>query len=166
MWTGRQTLASIEDAISKLHREQGQLEEALRSAVSETERLRAERGKSLRELARIKLDEIAACRLVGDLDAGERRARQILEDYRLRIAAAAEQCSALQKEVSQAEAARHTASAQVETALDAVDAGRAQAKARVQATETWQNAKAARDKAEVIAVEAERKAADSYAELG
>lgn len=166
MWTGRQTLASIEDAISKLHREQGQLEEALRSAVGETERLRAERGQSLRELARIKLDEMAAGRLVGDLDAGERRARQILDDYRLRIAAAAEQCDALQKEVSQAEAARHAASAQVETALDAVDDSRAQAEKSVQATEAWQNAKAGRDKAETIAVEAEKKAADSYAELG
>jgi hypothetical protein len=166
MWTGRQTLASIEGAISKLHREQGQLEAALRSAVSETERLRAERGQSLRELARIKLDEMAAGRLVGDLDVGERRARQILDDYRLRIAAAAEQCDALQKEVSQAEAARHAASAQVETALDEVEDTRAQAEASVQATEAWQNAKTARDKAEAIAVEAERKAADSHAELG
>jgi regulator of replication initiation timing len=70
MLTGRQTLASIEDAISKLHLQQGQLEQALQSAVSETERLRAERSANLRELARIKLDEMAAGRLVGDLDAG------------------------------------------------------------------------------------------------
>jgi hypothetical protein len=166
MWTGRQTLASIEDAISKLHGEQSQLDHALRSAVGETERLRSERGQSLRELARVKLDEMAAGRLVGNLDAGERRARQILDDYRLRIAAAAEQSNALQKEVTQAEAARHAASAEVETALDAVDRGRAEAEARVQATQTWRDAKGARDKAEAIAAEAEKKAAASEAELG
>src|SRR6476469_8057455 len=118
MWTGRQTLASIEDAISKLHGEQSQLDQALRSAVSETERLRSERSLNRREIARIKLDEMAAGRLVGSLDAGEQRARQILDDYRLRIAAVAEQCNALQKEVTQAEAARHAASAEVETVLD------------------------------------------------
>ena len=159
-------MASIEDAISKLHGEQSQLDQALRSAVAQTERLRAERGQSLRELARIKLDEIAAGRLVGNLDAGERRAQQILDDYRLRIAAAAEQSNALQKEVTQAEAARHAASAEVETALDVVEHDRAEAEAKVQATQPWRDAKGARDKAEAIAAEAEKKAAASEAELG
>src|SRR5262245_23339506 len=132
MLTGRETLVSIESAISKLHGEQANLDQALSSAVSTTERLRSERSQSLRELARIKLDEIAAGRLVSDLDAGERRARQILDDYRLRIAAAAEQCGALQKEVTQAEAARHADSEEDETALEAVDhdRGRAGAKER------------------------------------
>src|SRR5262245_32396970 len=166
MMTGRQTLASIESSISKLHGEQANLDQALSAAVSATERLRSERSESLRELARIKLDEIAAGRLVSDLDAGERRARQILDDYRLRIAATAEQCGAVQKEVAQAEAARHTASETVETALDAVDRGRAEAEAKVQATQGWRDAKASRDKAEAIAAEAERKAATSQADLG
>ena len=166
MWTGRQTLASIETAISKLLGEQSQLDSALRSAVSETERLRAERGQSLRELARIKLDELAAGRLVGDLDAGERRALEILGNYRLRIAAAAEQCDALQKEVTQAEGARHAASAQVEAALDTVDHLRAEAEAKVQTTQPWREAKAARDKTDAIATEAEKKATAAQGELG
>src|SRR5262249_18407034 len=148
---------SIEDAISKLHGEQTSLDQALSSAVSATERLRSERSDSFRELARIKLDEIAAGRLVNDLDAGERRARQILDDYRLRLTAAAEQCGTLQKEVMQAEAARHVASEEVETALEAVDHGRADAEAKVQGTQGWRDAKATRDKAEAIAAEAERK---------
>ena len=33
MWTGRQTLSSIENAIANLHKEEGQLDAALRSAV-------------------------------------------------------------------------------------------------------------------------------------
>ena len=74
------------DAYAKLHGEEGQLDQALRSAVSDADRLRKERSEGLRELARIKLDEMTAGRLVSNLDAGERRATQILEDYRLRIA--------------------------------------------------------------------------------
>jgi hypothetical protein len=166
MWTGRQTLTSIENAITKLHGEESQLDRALRSAISDAERLRTERSQGLRELARIKLDEMAAGRLIANLDVGERRALQILEDHRLRIAAAAEQCEALQKEVTAADAEQHAAAEAVEAALEAVDRLRAEAEANVQTIEAWREAKTARDQAEAIAAEAEKKANASEAELG
>ncbi len=166
MWTGRQTLASIENAIVQLHGEENQLDHALRSAVSDTERLRTQRSQSLRELARIKLGEMAAGRLVGNLDAGERRALKILDDYRFRITAAVEQCEALQKEVTGAQAYRHTAAAAVEAALDTVDQVRAEAEKKVQTTPSWREAKATRDRADAVAAEAEKKAEASAAELG
>ncbi len=166
MWTGRQTLGSIEGAIANLRGEESQLDGALRSAVAEAERLRKERTDALRELARIKLDEMAAGRLVNNLDAGERRALQILDDYRLRIAAAAERREALLKEVSSAEAERHAAAAVLEQALEALEALRAQAEAQVQSTPEWIAGKARVDAADMIATEAEKKAATSEHELG
>jgi hypothetical protein len=166
MWTGRQTLSSIESAIAKLHGDEGQLDGALRSAVGDAERLRRERSDALRELARIKLDEMTAGKLVDNLDAGERRAAQILDDYRMRIAAATERREALMKEVAAAESERHSAAAAVEAALEAVDSLRAQAEARVQATAEWRAAKTARDAVEAVAAEAEKKADASEAELG
>jgi hypothetical protein len=165
MWTGRQTLGSIEDVVAKLQSDEGRLDQALRSAVSDAERLRTERGQALRELARVKLDEMAAGRLIADLDTGERRASQILDDYRLRIAAAADQCEALRKEVISAQADRHAAAATVEGALDAVDRLRAEAETKVQATQEWHKAKEVRDKADEVAAEAEKKAEASAAEL-
>jgi regulator of replication initiation timing len=86
MWSGRDTLGSINQAISKLHREESSLDRALQSAMAEGERLRQERGRLMRELARVKLDEIAGGRLVSGLDAGERRAATLLEGRRARIA--------------------------------------------------------------------------------
>ena len=166
MWTGRQTLESIEGALAKLHGEEGQLDRALRSAVGDTERLRKERGEALRELARVKLDEMAAGRLVGNLDAGERRAVRILDDYRMRIAAAAEQREALVQEMAGAQAQRHAAAAAVEAALEAVDTLRAQAEASVQATSAWKAARQVHDAADAVAQEAEKKASASEAELG
>jgi len=166
MWTGRQTLASIEEAIAKVRGEESTLDAALRSAVADTERLRTERTQCFRELARIKLDEMMAGRLVDNLDAGERRALQILEDYRLRVAAVGVQRDSLQNEVARAEAERHSAAAAVEAALDTVDRLRAEIEAKVEATEAWRTAKVERDKAEAIAAEAEKKAAASEAELG
>jgi hypothetical protein len=166
MSTGRETLASIEDGIAKLRGEESTLDAALRSAVADAERLRTERTQSLRELARVKLDEMVAGRLVDNLDAGERRALKMLEDYRLRVAAISTQRDSAQNEVARAEAERHTAAAAVEQALDAVDRLRAEAEAKVAATEAWRTAKVERDKAEAIAGEAEKKAAASEAELG
>lgn len=166
MWTGRQTLSSIENAISDLRRQEGQLDTALRSAVAEVERLRQERSDALRELARIKLDEMTAGRLVSNLDAGERRAAQILDDYRLRMAALGDRRDALQKEVAAAEAQRHAAAEAVEKALAAVEAVRAEAEAKARVTPEWQAAKAAWAAAAAVATEAHKKAASAEADLG
>jgi hypothetical protein len=166
MWTGRETLGSIESAIGKLYREESQLDASLRSAVAETERLRKERVETLRELARVKLDEMAAGRLVNNLDAGERRAVQLLDDYRLRIAGVAERRESLLKEVAGAQAARDAVAKLVEDALAAVEALRAEVEGRMRAVPAWQAAKAASDAANAVAGEAEKKAADSEAELG
>ena len=140
MWTGRQTLASIEGAIANLRREETQLDAALRSAGDEAERLRKERGEALRELARVKLDEMAAGRLVSNLDAGERRAVQILDDYRLRLAAfpsSGRCCSRRWR------APRRTATLPPRPlkALAAVEAVRATVTAGMQAVPDWQAAK-------------------------
>ena len=166
MWTGRETLGSIESTIAKLHREESQLDAALRSAVSDSERLRKERAEALRELARVKLDEMAAGRLVQNLDAGERRASQLLDEYRGRIAAISEHRETLLKEVAQAQTERDAAARLVETALDAVEAVRADVEGKVKALPAWQEAKAANDAADAVATEAEKKAALSEADLG
>jgi hypothetical protein len=166
MRTGRQTLASIEGAIANLRSEEGQLDAALRSAVDEAERLRKERGEALRELARVKLDEMAAGRLVDSLDAGERRALQILEDNRLRLATLAERREALVKEVSRAEADRDAAAEAMERALAGLEAVRCKAMTGAQGLPGWQAARVALTNAEGIAAEAEKKATSSEAELG
>jgi regulator of replication initiation timing len=166
MLTGRQTLGSIESTISKLYREESQLDGSLKSAVAETERLRKERAETLHELARVKLDEMAAGRLVNNLDAGERRAVQVLDDYRLRIASLTERRERLLKELESAQTGRDAAAELVEKALAAVEALRAEVAGKVQALAKWQEAKAANDAANGIAGEAEKKAANAEAELG
>jgi hypothetical protein len=166
MWTGRETLGSIESTIAKLHREESQLDAALRSAVSDSERLRKERAEGLRELARVKLDEMAAGRLVENLDAGERRAAQLLDEYRGRVASLSERREALLKEVTKVQAERDGAAKLVEAALGVVEALRADVEAKVKALSAWQQAKAANDAADAVATEAEKKATLSEADLG
>jgi chromosome segregation ATPase len=166
MWTGRQTLSSIETALASLHGEESQLDQALRSAVAQAERARKERREALKELARVKLDELAAGRLVSNLDAAERRALQILEGYKHRIAAVTERREALLKEVADTQAERHTAAKLVEKALEVLEALRAEIEVKVQSTPEWRAGKATLDAADAVASEAEKKAATSEAELG
>ncbi len=166
MWTGRETLGSIENAISKLYRDENQLDASLKSAVAETERLRKERAETLRELARVKLDEMAAGRLVANLDAGERRAVRILDDYRLRLAGIVERRERLLKELASAQADRDAKAKVVEEALAAVEAIRADVEQKVQVLAAWREAKTVSDDANGVASEAEKKAASSEAELG
>ena len=113
----------------------------------------------------MKLDDMAAGRLGNNLDAGERRATQLLEDYRLRIAALEDRRKALLGEIAQAEAQRKGAAEIMEQALAAVERVRTDAHAKVKSSPSWQAAKAASDGAEAVAAEAEKKAQNSEAEL-
>jgi hypothetical protein len=166
MWTGRQTLASIEETIAKLHKDEAQIDTALRGALQSGERLRGERDEALKELARIKLDEITGGRLVRNLDAAERRAVQILETARLRLASQAERKAAAVAEVEVAEKERHVAGEAVEVALAVVEQLRGEAQDRVKTMPAWQTLQAHFEAADAIASEAEKKAQLSEAELG
>ncbi len=166
MWTGRQTLASIEQAIGNLHQEEAQLDGALKTATLDAERLRATRDEALKELARIKLDEITAGRLVRNLDASERRAVQLLETGRHRLTSEAERKAATLAEATAAETARHTAAEAVEQTLAAVEAISGEVRNAVQQTPAWQQLATAFKTADDIAGEAEKKATTAQAELG
>lgn len=165
MWTGRQTMASIEETVGKLHAEERRLDETMKSVVADAERLRRERDETLKELARVKLDEITAGRLVRDLDVAERRAIQVLADHRNRLTTATERKEVGVSEVEAAEKQRHSAAEGVEKALSEIEAVRAKAAEAVQATTSWQSAKARFSAAHAIAEEAEKKAAQSESEL-
>ena len=166
MWTGRQTLGEIEGTLAKLRRDEGQLDSALASATGQAERLRADRANALKELARVKLDEMTAGRLVRNLDAAEQRALQILEGRRLRLETLSAQRQTALGEVEQAEAERHAAAKAVEEAVEAVDHIRAFAETGIKSNTAWSDARKSFAAADAVAGEAEKKAAQSEAELG
>ena len=166
MWTGRQTLHEIETALAKVRRDENQLDSVLASATGKAEQLRRDRADTLKELARVKLDEMAAGRLVRSLDAAEARALQILESRRLRLESIGVQREQAIRDVEKSEAERNAASAVVEQALSAVEEVRALAEGRIKGTSPWVDARKSHEAADAIAGEAEKKAAQSEAELG
>lgn len=165
MWSGRQTLASIDSAIARLHGEESGLDRAVQQAMAELERLRQERGKALRELARLKLDELAAGRLATNLDAAERRALSLLEGRKARLARAAEARDGALEAVKAAEKLQADAAGEVEEALAALDALRARTEADLAGDEAVKAARGRVREAEDVAAEAARKAEQNAEEL-
>lgn len=166
MRTGRQTLGSIEETIARLRSEEERAASSLRAILDGETRLQTERTEALRDLARVKLDEMAAGRLVRNLDAAEARAAALLEDRRNRIAALSARQKAATAEVQAAEMARQSAGDEVEKALQVVEARRAAAEAKVKELAAWREVAARSTAAENVAREAESKASASETELG
>jgi prefoldin subunit 5 len=165
MWTGRQALSNIDHAIAALHRDESGLDSALQGAMAEVGRLREERGRALRELAKVKLDELASGRLVSGLDAAERRALDLLQGRRARLARVSEARDAAAAKMHDTEARQQTMAAAVEDALAAVDALRVTTEAALAHNDQVAAARKQLADAEAVASEARAKAQTNAAEL-
>jgi hypothetical protein len=165
MFTGRDALSSVEQAISRVRADEGRLDAALQSVVAEAARLRREEAEGFRTLARVKLDTMVRDRVIDDLDASERRALAMIEDYRRAIEGLARRRDEAQAALDKAEAAKHDRNQQLAEALDALDKQRQRTAERIKSDNAWKAAKAAVEAAEQIATSADQKASLSEADL-
>lgn len=165
MQSGRETLSSIDAAIAQVHRQESDLDRAIQSAMAEAERLSAERGKALRALARVKLDEISGGRLISGLDAAERRALELMQGRKSRLARLSAQRDDALGKLDEAEKRQNSAAAAVEAALAEVEALRSRIEARLADEEQAKAARARLAEAERVAMQARVKAEQNAIEL-
>jgi hypothetical protein len=165
MFTGRDALFSIEQAISRVRSDEGRLDAALRSAMEEAARLRRQEADGFRALARVKLDAMVRDRVIGDLDATERQALAMVEDHRSHIEGLARRRDEAQVALDKAEAIKHDCNQDLANALEALDERRQRTAERIKADPGWQARTAAVQAAEKIAASAEQKASQSEADL-
>lgn len=164
MISGRQALATIEDAVTRLRADENGLDEALRSASEQGARLRAERMEAFRDLARVRLDAMSGETVVGELDAAERRALELLADRRRSFDQLAGNRSAAEEAVRAAEGERHRRAKTLEDAIAAIEELRASIDAKIHANPEWSAQRQRIDAAIHIADEAEKKAAGAEAD--
>ncbi len=165
MYTGRDALSSIEQAISQVRADERRLEDALRSATDEAARLRREETEGFRALARIKLDVMTRDQVIGTLDATERQALAMIEAHQHATQDLTRRRDEAQAVLDSAEAAKHDADQALADALQALDQQRHRTADRVKATSDWQAAKAAVEAATKIAANADEKASLAEADL-
>jgi hypothetical protein len=154
MITGREALATVEQAIGRARNQESRLETALRSATEEAVRLRAERMEAFRELARLKLEE----GLIGEIEEAERRSLALLEEARRKFEALSGERAQAQRAVEAAEGKRHASAAAYEEAVKALHALRSRVEAETLVSPAWAAQRASIDELKRIAEKAEAKA--------
>ena len=165
MISSRQALSQIEQAILGVRRDEDRLTAMLRSATEETARLRARQAEAYKALARLRLDDLQARRVEGDLDTAERDALAIVEKGKTALAAIAEKRAALVDAIAAGEKALDAQAERLEAAIDAVDDLAEKTRARLAQDAAWT---AARDKVasvEATAAAAAEKAAQAEQDL-
>ena len=165
MLTGRDALVSIEQAISQTRNEESRLDEALRSAMEEATRLRREEAHGFRTVAQVKLDAMMRGQVVGDLEATEQRALEMVRNHVKELEELARRRDTAQAALDAAEAIKHKRDQDLADALEAALALRQQSAERMKSDPDWQKATIALASATEIAANADRKASLAEADL-
>ena len=165
MLTGRDALVSIEQAISQTRNEESRLDEALRSAMEEATRLRREEAHGFRTVAQVKLDAMMRGQVVGDLEATEQRALEMMRNHVKELEELARRRDTAQAALDAAEAIKHKRDQDLADALEAALALRQQSAERMKSDPDWQTATIALASATEIAANADRKASLAEADL-
>jgi hypothetical protein len=164
MISGRQTLASIDQAITE---ERGKTDavsqhvEALRAALVELQNANA---RDYRELAKVRLDHLAGGQLIQHLDQTERQVLALLERRENAAAELAERIKAAEAARAALEAERSNQASDVDRAAEVVDEVEARTQARLDADSAYQDQRQRAQEAERTAMHAEEKAASSEQE--
>ncbi|MBO1907366.1 hypothetical protein KHP60_18280 [Microvirga sp. 3-52] len=158
MISGRHALAQIEQFIEKARQQEAQCGRAYATVTEEVGRLRIERTERFRELARLKLDAIRQEQVVGQLDAAERQAMNLLSSRQEALRQLTERRRQAEERVRQAEAGRQAAVDVLERALADVETTRKNVEARISANADWVMARARVGELTGQAQQAEQKA--------
>jgi hypothetical protein len=165
MFTGREALFSIEQAISRIRSDESRLDAALSAAIKEAARFRQEEAEGFRALARVKLDVIVRDHVITDLDTTERRALAMIENHRREVEDLARRRDSSQVALDQVEATKHDRNQDLANVLESLDELRRRTAERLNAAPDWQAAKAAVDAAAKIAENADQKASRAEGDL-
>ncbi len=165
MFTGNDALFSVEQAISRIRADEGQLDSTLRSAMEEAARLRREESQAFGALARFKLDGLIREKVIAGLDATERRALAMIESHRAALEELSRRRDEAQRHLNEAEAQKHKCGQDLAQVLEALDKLRHRTADRIKEEPDWQAAQAAAAAARNIAANADQKASLSEADL-
>lgn len=170
MVSGRQTMASIEEAMRGLSREENDVRRQLEELTRKVGELQAHEADTYQELARFRLEHNAGEAVSGRLDKAGREARRIiaervmlLEDIRQQQQNAEDALEANEKSRAALADRREKEAAELESVLDAVDDKLADDPAYLKQKDETEHAvataKAAREKADLAAKDRDEKAA-------
>ena len=159
MATGTKLAGSIDAGLIDLRKQEEALAEHLRAASETLKNRRSEQAAAYRELATMRLDDIAGGKVANSLDAAERQAVELLEESdRARLALQAAIADS-RKAIAAAETDIDKQGDAVAAAEQALDAAEAKLQGKLAQNEAYRAQAAATENAVRVADEAERKTA-------
>lgn len=159
MATGTKLAGSIDAGLIDLRKQEEALAEHLRAASETLKNHRSEQAAAYRELASMRLDDIAGGKVVNSLDAAERQAVELLEEGdRARLALQATIAES-RKAIAATETDIDNQGDAVAAAEQALDDAEAKMQGKLAKSEAYRAQAAATEEAVRIADEAERKTA-------
>jgi hypothetical protein len=166
MFTGRDALSTVEQAISRARADEHSLDAALRSATEEAAQHRSTEAEGFRSLARVRLDELLREKVIGDLDVAERQALAMLENHKRQVEDLARRRDQCQAALDRAEERKHDRDQVLADALEDLDELEDKTAEHLKGETRWHDAKEAVDDAQAIAANAEEKAELAETDLG
>ena len=162
--SAREALASVEDAIGSVRTNENRLAQVLSSAAGEAERQRKQLADSFKGLALIRLDALVRNEAVGELDAAERRALDLLRTHKAKLDQLLIRHGGAQSAVVNAEADHRAKTAIVEAAAQPIKALQLQVEKQKSTDPTWTAQRARVDNAAKMATAANEKATQNEAD--
>lgn len=162
--TGREALSSVETAINDVRSNENRLTQVLSSAAQEAERQRKQLAESFRALALVRLDTLVRNEAVGELDAAERRALDLLRTHKAKLDQLLIRHGGTQSAVVAAEAEHRAKTAALAAAGEPIKALQLQVEKQMATDLTWTSQRARVDEWAKIAEAADDKAKQAEAD--
>lgn len=162
--SAREALSSVESAIGDVRSSESRLDQVLSSATQEAERQRKQLADSYRALALIRLDALKRNEAIGELDAAERRALDLLAAHKAKVERLLAQHGDAQKGVAGAEETHRALTAAAEAARAPIGALQARVEAQMASDAAWTAQRCVVDAARKVAEASDAKADQAEAD--
>lgn len=157
MWSGRKTLASIDQALHEVRRQVQELDTQIQRASTQLLQLRQEQGGKYKTLATVRLGELTSGDVIDGLDAADRRVGELLVAREGELKALQGRIEQSQRDQRNLEAEREAQMNRVGEAVEALDQAEATTQKRLQQDPAYRDQLARTRLADVTAGEAEAK---------
>jgi len=164
MWSGRKTLASIDQGLQQVRQQVLELDAQVQNTSRKLVQLEQEEADAYRQLARIRLDQLIRGEIIAGLDAADQRVQALLAEREQALQALQARIEVSQQAQDDLDAERETGRQQVDQVSERLDREEAATQQRLQENTAHKELLAAAHAADDIATQAEAKTAQAEAD--
>ncbi len=161
MWSGRETLAGIDQALDQVRGQAQELDTQVQRASTRLVELQRAEAECYTQLAKLRLGQLVTGEIVAGFAAADRRVGELLAQREQALQALQRQLEELQAQQRQLEAARESHRQQVAAASEHLDRAEAATQKRLKDDRAYQEQLQKAHTADAIAKQAEAKTEDA-----